>query len=804
MREWSIPPEGPLSLQIAADARLVAPDYVDDQIWELYLGGGEPPAITLHTTYGLRARSMRIFPGFDWGQARVTDPAQFSSPPMIRRFLPNYLKIDFAPLTDLHVQMEYWAANSYLMAGRFSFQNQGDMEKKLFLRLHAVLHPGENPQAIGGSVLAGANVLTGRTGPLAPVIFLSGGASVEHTAHPALTVTQTLRPGDSKTWVWVHAGLHDHEASFEAARDLIARPWDSEIARMELVNASVVDIRTGDSDWDAALVLAQKAALSCYVGPTRRLPHASFVLTRMPDKGYSGQGDGTDYNWQWDGQTAAHAYINLPQILPVAPELAKGVVHNFLSVQSTDGSIDWKPGLGGQRNGALSIPLLATLAWKIFKHTEDKQFLKKVLPSLVEFFEAWFIKEHDRDQDGHPEWDHTVHMAFDDNPSFVGWRRWAQRLDVTKAETPDLAAYLYKECRSLIEMAGLLGRPEVVLELEARAARLHEAIESSWSEKTSSYHYVDRDVHRSVAGSILGKGKGQFTLEIHREFDPPVRVLVHSSGTEGLSHAVKVFIHGRGHRPRKRPERLTERHFQWFWEFGAATSDKTYTEIERIEVRGLSDEFETELHIADYTRQDQSLLLPLWAGVPSPERAESLVRRTLLDSKRYWRPYGIPICSATDPAYAADNRQGAGGVWMLWNTMLGEALVDYGYVDEAAELVGHLMEAIIHSLRVDKSFREAYNADRLEGLGERGHLSGVAPVDLFLYTLGVRLISPHKIWLRPGNPFPWEVVVHWRGLGLECLKDRTIVTFPDGQQIDVVGDEPQEVEQILSKKEGEG
>jgi hypothetical protein len=136
--------------------------------------------------------------------------------------------------------------------------------------------------------------------------------------------------------------------------------------------------------------------------------------------------------------------------------------------------------------------------------------------------------------------------------------------------------------------------------------------------------------------------------------------------------------------------------------------------------------------------------------------------------------------------------------------MLGEALVDYGYVEEAAELVGRLMGAIIHSLRVDKSFREAYNADRLEGLGERGHLSGVAPVDLFLYTLGVRLISPHKVWLRPGNPFPWVVVVNWRGLGLECLKDRTIVTFPDGQQIEVVGDEPQEVEQILSKEEGEG
>ncbi len=800
MREWSIPSEGPLSLRIAADARLIAPDYVNDQIWELSLKGGEPPAIALQTTYGLRARSMRIFSGFGWDQARVTDPSQFITPPTVSRFLPNYLKIGCAPFTDLHVQAEYWAVDSHLMAGRFTLHNKGSEGKKLVLRLHAVLHPEESSQAMGEAVFAGANVLSGNTGSLAPVVFLAGGASVEHTAYPALTVTHTLRPGASKIWVWAHAGLHDHEASFEAARALVARPWDSEIARLELVNASIVDIQTGNLDWDVAFALAQKEALRGYVGPTPYLPHASFVVTRIPDRGYSELGDGSDYNWQWDGQTAADAYLNLPKILPVAPELAKGVILNFLSAQSADGSIDWKPGLGGQRKGALSIPLLATMAWTIYKHTEDKSFINTVFPSLVEFFEAWFTKPHDRDQDGHPEWDHTAHMAFDDNPSFTSWRRWAQRLDITKAETPDLAAYLYQESRSLIEMADLLGQTASVPELEARAARLREAIESSWSDNTCSYHFVDRDVHLSVPGSVLGMGTGQFTLDIKRSFDSPVRVLIRSSGKEGLSHAVKVFIHGRGRSNRQRVERLSERHFQWFWEFGAATSDKTYTEIERIEVVGLGDEFETEICVADFTRQDQSLLLPLWAGIPSPDRAERLVRMTLLDPERYWRPYGIPICSASDPAYSADNRQGSGGVWMLWNTMLGEALIDYGYLEEAVELVERLMGAIVHNLRVDKAFREAYNADRAEGLGERGHLSGLAPIDLFLYTLGVRLISPRKVWLRPGNSFPWTVVVSWRGLRLECLKDRTIVTFPNGQQVDVAGEEPQEVEQMLSKE----
>jgi hypothetical protein len=351
---------------------------------------------------------------------------------------------------------------------------------------------------------------------------------------------------------------------------------------------------------------------------------------------------------------------------------------------------------------------------------------------------------------------------------------------------------------SLIEMSRELGQEEFVSELETRASRLREAVELSWSDKTSCYHHLDRDIHQAVPGEVLGVGKGEFVLEVERTFKPSVRVLIRTSGAEDLSHAVKVFIHGRGRRGRHRVERLSERHFQWFWEFGAATSDKTYAEIERIEVRGLSDAFETELCVADYTRQDQSLLVPLWAGIPSGERVERLVRDTVLDENRFWREFGIPSCSAEDPAYASDNQEGAGGVWFFWNTLIGEGLIDYGYIEEAVELVTRLLNAAVHTLRVDKAFREAYDADKLQGLGERDHLWGVAPVHLFLYVLGVRLISPTQIWIRGLNPFPWPVTLRWRGLLLECLKDQTVITFPNGQRVETSSDVPQFVEQKIS------
>ncbi|HLB50317.1 MAG TPA: hypothetical protein VJL59_25115, partial [Anaerolineales bacterium] len=64
MRDWKLTQADPLALRLAADVRFGPTDYADDQIWELTLAGGDPAALALRTTYGLRAREMRIFPIF--------------------------------------------------------------------------------------------------------------------------------------------------------------------------------------------------------------------------------------------------------------------------------------------------------------------------------------------------------------------------------------------------------------------------------------------------------------------------------------------------------------------------------------------------------------------------------------------------------------------------------------------------------------------------------------------------------------------------------------------------------------------
>lgn len=797
MRTWSLDPEVGLSLRLAADARISTPDYVDDQIWELSFEGGEPASLALQTTYGLRARGMRIFPGFSLGGEVLTDPGEFYSGPVVQRFFPNYLRIQFVPFQNLEVWAEYWVLDSHTLAGRFNLSNLGNDTLQLQIRLYSLLVPGEGGKRMSAWQHMGVTSLAGRTEDLTPVTFIMGGAQVEHTVYPSLLLSRSLHPGEMNNVLWSHASLKDSISSFDAARAAVSRPWEAEVARLELLNESMIDIETGDQEWDAAFMLSQKVALGSFVGPTQALPKPSFVFSRIPDRGFSRLGDGSDHGWQWEGQTAIHAYILLPLIIHAAPELAKGMIRNFLSVQRPNGFIDWKPGLGGQRSEALANPLLATLAWKTYEHTEDRHFLSEVFPSLLEFLEIWFSQEHDRDEDGLPEWDHTLQMGFDDCPTFVPWQPWGQGLDITRVETPDLASYLYRECQSLIQIAGELHHDEQIPPLQERADRLRQIIEAMWSEDGSIYRYRDRDVHHCPKGEVLGSGSGEFSIPVEKIFDEPVRIVIRSVGQEGLGHTAKIFIHGRGKRGRHRVEQLREKHFRWFSNLGTATSEKTYVEIERIEVTGLGDEFMTVVSTADFTREDVSLLLPLWAGVPESGRAEAMVRKTILTPDHFWRPFGITSCSVMDPAYEAANKQGAGGVWMFWNVLLGEALLEYGYRKEAAGLFQNLMQAVVLTLRKDKAFREIYHPDIAEGSGERDHVSGLVPLGLFLGCLGIHLIGYDKFILQGSSPFPWPVAVRWKGIEFHCLEDRKEVTFPSGDRIEVVGDEHKIIHKVM-------
>lgn len=781
MREWSLGLGDPLYLTLAADMRLARPEFTNDHIWELDFGSGEPPALSLLTTYGLRARAMRIFTRFTEAGNMVSDPNEFSSPPHVRRFYPNYVKLSFAPFEGLDLIYEIYVPESNAVAGRVTITNRTLEGRELQLELCGALIPLDG-HAFAHTQMQMVNVLVGQTGGLVPLLFMTGGPQPGPGPQPSLMIDLDLEPGLTRQLTWTQAATDEHQKSFDLARRIAAQPWDAEVARIELLNSGQnVEIHTSDPDWDAALAFSQNTAFSLFFPANEKLPHPSFVMAREPDQGYSPKGDGSDLPPSWAGQSPLEAYY-LASLLPAASDLAKGVLQNFLSIQTEDGSIDGKPGLGGQRGNYQAMPILASLAWNIYKNTEDDIFLAEVFPGLLDFFWSWFSQSNDRDRDGIPEWQHLLQTGYDDNPSFDTWHPWAQGADITCMHNPSLLAMLIREADVLVQMAQRLNQHDKVILVHRQVEALKLTLNAAWNPRSGNYRYCDRETGQSLTKKTLARQEGPGTVMLKRTFDPPVRLLIDVQTKDPAAERPHITVWNK--KNDGQTEVLSGKHFQWRSGGMVATSSQVFAKIGKIQIKGVSKKDKVVVRTVNYTGIDHTLLVPLWAGVPDSQQVQAMLKRNLLDADRFDRPFGLP-------AYPQTPRSKADAICMRvhlpWNQLICEGLLAYGYRKEAARLFVHLMAGVIMNLKEKHAFYQYYHAETGQGLGERNSLKGLAPVGLFLQVLGVRVYSSTRVRLEGENPFPWPITVKYKGLKILRGLDRTVVTFPDGKSV-VVSD----------------
>jgi hypothetical protein len=778
MREWKLKSGDPLALTLAADARLGPTNYFDDQIWELALEGGEPPALNLRTNYGLRARSMRIFPRFTEGDLSRSEPEAFAQQPVVHKISPCYISLSYSPFTGIEISADYWVIDSGAVLGRMKLENISQTSRLIRLDMVGLLSPDKNGHTMKPDTMGSIEVLVGKSGNLFPVLHLAGGATSGSGPFPSLTLTFNLHPGHLNQVTWIHAAKTSVEESFESIKEILERNLEAEFARVHLINSGDIEVFTGDPDWDAAFAFSQKTASQLLMGPTSHLPHLSYVYSREPENGYTLRGDGKDYNHLWTGQSPLETWYLTNIILPSASQIAQGFLANFLASAREDGFVDWKPGLAGQRSSLLATPILASLTETIYQSCEDINFWENNLPGLLAFFQAWFTPEQDRDGDGIPEWTHPMQSGFEDHPLFSNWQSGSQGADISVVENPALCSFLFRECCTLIRMAELLNYQEPLTSLRALADNLRAAVEISWDTEFSIYRNWDRDSHYCSPSEKLGELAGPGRINLDLNFEHPVRLLITVKNPDDDISRPQIFIHGLAPNGQHLVERIQSERFHWNHGVGFATGGKVYSKLEFVVIENIAENTLVGLETINYLCDEQSLLLPLWAGIPAEERVQDLIKNTITSPNKFWKRYGISACGSDS---CDTDFVGCSHIHLPWNVLIGEGLLHYGYRVEAAALLSRVMSAIIQTLKVERNFRQYYHADSGQGIGEQNHVTGLAPLGFFLETLGVRMLSSQKVGLSGFNPFPWPVTVKYRGMTILRQKDKTIVTFPDGQ-----------------------
>lgn len=794
MRDWSLRIGDPLYLTLAADARLSNTNYTNDHIWEVELGSKDPErsAIGISTTYGLRARSMRIFLRFSEGNNSITDPNTFAVQPALKRFYPNFLTLEFVPFENLHTTTDFWIPESNAMAGRIILTNKSNATRQIKLEVCATL-AHLNGQSIVPTQQQLVNILAGQTSGIAPVIFMTGGPQHGPGPYASLLLDLELGPGSTRTLSFAQAAQDTIPEAFDLARKTTARSWPAEIARIEMTNASqILDIRTGDNDWDAALAMSQQTAQALFINNGNHLPFPSCVQARHIDNGYSHAGDGTDYPPAWNGQFALDAYY-LSNILHGTPHITKNLILNFLHTQDEDGEIDGKPGLGGQRGKFLCMPILASMAWKYYQRTGDENFLAEAFPKLIKFFWAWFAGIHDRNRDGIPEWDHILQTGFEDNPLFDVWNPWSQGLDVSYVHSPALESMLYKESNALAKIANKLGKPhEETALIQAQAEKIKASLEVSWNARTSFYSYRDRETGVMTASKIIAKKKGDGNMKPKFESEVGVRLLIEIQTKSPVAKRPEVIISEFYPKNAKgESETISGSQFQWRTGGLVATSQKIFYKIGRVSVIGLEPADKINVKIVDMTGEDITLGLPLWAGVMEKQKAYALVGRNIMTAERFDRPFGLPSLPLT---LNKESESVSSSVSLPWNMLIAEGLLDYGFRAEATRLTAHLMNAVIQNLKQNRTFYQRYHAEKGTGLGERNALTGLAPVGLFMQALGITIYSAEKIKLEGKNLFPFSVTIKYKGLTIVRTSEQTTVTFGNGESVIVKDEAPCMVE----------
>ncbi len=793
LRRQNIDASAPFEYFIAADARSSRTDYSDDQAWTIRLGRRDEAALAFQTQFGGRAGLVNLVPMWRLGDRLVYQAQSYARRPVVTCFAPDFVQVEAAPLADLALVARFWAMESRAAGGELALTNEGAETYRLQLELFgdAIINSRKvrlNVLTLGDGTLA---LHLGQIGNINPVAALEGaGAEIYggRIGSPKIGRVLELEPGMTARLPFAVAGLEDMRDSFSVAMNWMSQPWDRHFERIDRHAAAIPKISTGNDDWDRVIDLSYAHLVKAFMRPTNHLPHSSFVANRAGNRGWSRRGDGADHIRAWSGQDPTLAHLAIGAMVNIDVDLVKGIIRNYLATQDESGFVDRQPGLGGQRQGLLMMPMLARLCWLVYQRTGDIEFLREAYPALVAFLGRWLHSDMDADDDGVPEWRSERQLGYVALPTFGVGQYWAQGADIGQMETPDLQAYLIAEADALRQIAEVLDETESATILSKQLTMMEESLEDFWDGER--YRYRDRDSHLTVeADELLNRGAGDQVHELDHALPKPARVVVRVVGGVSQRPRIRLKLDGRDENGAECAIEAAADEFEWRHRQGVYTTEKPLSHVHRIAIAGLSRVYKVYAATIDSSLLDVNALMPLMVRRLPPERAKALVDLAL-DEAHFLRLNGLTMVSASDRNFDPSNARGGGGIWMYWLSLIGEGMAQAGFRVEATDLVKRALNALARVLSREGKLSQFYHADEAKGFGEDHHIGGIAPLKLLSDALGVVIIAPNRVWV--GGDFTWgeTFTVEQHGLTVSRSADEIRIEFPSSHSESLPPDAP--------------
>ena len=739
-------PIGRIDIHLAADAMQGSVNPCNDQIWHLTSEEGEPTALALHTTYGLRAYAMRIFPRFHLNGATVQNPHSCASAPALRFSASNFAHIHLSPFPTIDAILRLWVPNSQTVVGQMEVTSKAAQPEPLSVEWVCMLEPfpGGSPMAVDDQRVN--TILAGKTGDLEPVFLLTGMPKATPSLFPSLTSDIALRPGIHRQFTWVISSLENKDLSFYAARRYTASNLEIEELKIGVSrNKWFLDFQANDYFFGNHCEESQNRAQQLILPPFGSFLHPSLVHDRSEDNGFSRTGKGDDSGGSWGMQTSLDVFLASRIYLPACPETVIGFLQNILEMQSEDGSLELLISWTQKRSGRKATPILSNAALDIFSYTQDLDWLKRVYPVLFESTKSWFTSDTDTDEDDFPEWQHPLQTGLLQTAGVSDEKEELVDILVKTTESPSLAALLWRECVNLTSMAKTLDMSDDIPWLEQKMTNLYQQVQSCWNEKKGYFQYRDIVNHsiNSYSRVKTYRRNGNFPfseLKAAASF-----TILRATLLPETPHPFEVQI--------QTPDNtltVNEKNFNWREKSGYAVIKIPMNQIRSIAVRNLKKEESVTFSEIAGDRFDASSIIPFWAGIASEDQTNTFLNEHLLTF--------------------ADGDQTTDPLPVTMKYMLLEVLVNSGRVLEALKLMEKWF-----AFGVDPS-------SKTSSLQRKPHsLEYLIPVRTLLSIFGIEKWDRKEIIIKNQNvPLP-PITVQYEQVTVQLEQEVRRITLANGE-----------------------